>query len=465
MKKGILIFIMIIAFILRLYRINNPLADWHSWRQADTSAVSRNFIKMGFDLLHPRFDDLSNVASGKENPQGFRFVEFPFYNLLQAGSYKLFPFLSLEVWGRLVSIIFSLVSLYLLYLIVKTLSGEVIALWAAFFFAVLPFNIYYNRVILPESLMVTATLAVLYFFLSGTQERDSIIRLFFSFTFLSISLLIKPFSLVFLLPLVYLGWRRWQFRASKWAFFALALLLSCLPFLAWRLWMSQFPEGIPGFEQLFNENGIRLKGAWFYWLFAERLGKLILGYWGILFLGLGLIERQTKKEGWFYFSWLLGILSYLVIVAAGNVRHDYYQIITIPIICVFLAKGAYFLFSNKRLSLLLICLLFMLAFSWYHVRDFYNINNSVMIEAARAADRLLPKEAKVIAPLGGDTAFLYHTQRQGWPVGIEIEKMISLGAQYYVNFNFNPETDWLEQAYCVLEKTPQWVIIDLTCQK
>ena len=92
---------------LRSYRLNNPIGDWHSWRQADTSAVSRNFIQRGFDLLHPRFDDLSNVASGKDNPEGYRMVEFPFYNLLQAGAFKVFGGLSLEVWGRLVSMVAS----------------------------------------------------------------------------------------------------------------------------------------------------------------------------------------------------------------------------------------------------------------------------------------------------------------------------------------------------------------------
>ncbi len=83
MKKIWLLLIVILAFSVRLYCIDFPLADWHSWRQADTSAVSRNFVKSGFDILHPQFDDLSNVPSGKENPQGYRFVEFPFYNILQ----------------------------------------------------------------------------------------------------------------------------------------------------------------------------------------------------------------------------------------------------------------------------------------------------------------------------------------------------------------------------------------------
>lgn len=464
MRRVFLILIIVLAFGLRLYRINNPIADWHSWRQADTSAVSRNFIKNGFDLLYPRFDDLSNVPSGLENPQGYRFVEFPFYNLLQAGFFKLFPVLGLEVWGRLVSIMLSLFSLFFLYLIVRKLSGEAVALWAAFFFAVLPFNLYYSRTILPEPLMVTTSLAAIYFFLIGSQNQSKL-KLWLAFISLAVCFLIKPYALIFLLPLSYLAWRNWRGHWPKLALFSLAVFLSLIPFLAWRIWMNHFPEGIPAFGWLFNEGGIRFKGAWFFWLFAERLGKLILGYWGLVLLGLGMLEKSSEKEGWIYYSWLIAILAYFTIIASGNIRHDYYQVIAIPIICIFLAKGAQLLLIKKRFLLLIVSLFLMLAFSWYHVRDFFNINNRLMVETGQAADKILPPEAKVIAPYGGDTSFLYQTNRQGWPVGIEIERMIRLGAEYYVNFNFNPETDWLEQAYCVLEKNPQWVIIDLTCKK
>jgi len=94
----VLALILLAGFLARLYRFDNPIADWHSWRQADTSAVSRNFVNSGFDILRPRFDDLSNVPSGFDNPQGYRFVEFPFYNIAQAGLYKLFGVLTLEEW-------------------------------------------------------------------------------------------------------------------------------------------------------------------------------------------------------------------------------------------------------------------------------------------------------------------------------------------------------------------------------
>src|SRR3989337_3317426 len=65
-----LLVILIIAFTVRLYKINTPLADWHSWRQADTSSVTRNYVRNGVNLLFPVYDDLSTIASGRVNPKG-----------------------------------------------------------------------------------------------------------------------------------------------------------------------------------------------------------------------------------------------------------------------------------------------------------------------------------------------------------------------------------------------------------
>src|SRR5690554_4986334 len=93
----LLVFI-VIGFLIRLYKIDNPVADWHSWRQADTVAVSRIYIEEGIDLLHPRYYDISTAQSGKFNPNGWRMVEFPLFNVLNAVLYKFFPILTVEIW-------------------------------------------------------------------------------------------------------------------------------------------------------------------------------------------------------------------------------------------------------------------------------------------------------------------------------------------------------------------------------
>ena len=99
---------LLLGFVVRLYRIDNPVADWHSWRQADTAAVSRNFVNGGINMLYPTYDDISSIQSGLENPTGIRMVEFPIYNLLSFATAKISN-LNVELSSRLTSIILSLI--------------------------------------------------------------------------------------------------------------------------------------------------------------------------------------------------------------------------------------------------------------------------------------------------------------------------------------------------------------------
>jgi hypothetical protein len=474
-KKIFLFILFLLGFLVRLYKINSPLADWHSWRQADTAAVARNFVKNGYDLLRPRFDDLSNVASGKDNPLGYRFVEFPVYNFVHALFFQATEGLvSFEVAGRLVTIFSSLISAFFLYLIVKSLLSEWLGILTAGFYLFLPFGIFYSRVILPDQMMLMFTLGSIWFLWRWRklkkEEKNGKVSFFISLTMSALAILTKPYALFLLLP-------SWLviFRPKDYGWALFYIFFSFLPFVLWRIWMRQFPEGIPANQWLFNLEGIRFRPAWWRWLFAERLGKLILGYWGLIFLGLGIIFRFSifLKESLFY-AWLAGIFAYFSVFARGNVQHDYYQIIILPVVAVFLAKGFWFLisFSGKNvyrifaLGLAGICLIFSLGFSWYEVRGYYQINHPEIVEVGKMADEILPKEAKVIAPYNGDTAFLYQTNRQGWPVVSEsVENLVKKGATHYVSVNFDELTLKIVENCDVLVKSERWVIIDLrTCQ-
>lgn len=465
-----LILILFLGFALRLYKIDNPVADWHSWRQADTAAVTRNFVNKGIDVLHPKLDDLSSIASGKPNMEGYRFVEFPIYNAISAFWVKILPkIFTVEIGARFVSIFCSLASCVFLFLITKKYLGGKIGLTAAFFFSVLPYNIYYGRVILPEPMMVMASLGMIWFF-DQWMEESKWLHGCMAVLFAAVGLLLKPIVAFLALPMAYLVFKNFGWKMFKQKSLYLLLILSVIPFILWRFWMSRFPEGIPAYLWLLNQDKIRFKGAFFYWLFAKRIGELILGFWGLIPFGLGLILRPTRKEGWFFHLWFLAILIYFSIFATGNVRHDYYQIISVPIICIFLAKGAIFLLSPKgffsRISSLLLlasCFLFMLAFSWYQVRSYYWVNRPEIIEAGEAVDRLVPEQAKVIAPYGGDTAFLYQTKRKGWPVvEAPLEEMQKWGAEYLVSVEIEDEGILgLKEKYKVLMETDKFIIFNL----
>src|SRR6185369_4555342 len=469
----ILLVILIGGFAARLYRFDNPIADWHSWRQADTSAVSRNFVQDGFDLLHPRMDNISNVQSGLDNPQGYFFVEFPIYNAAQAGLYKLFGFLTLEEWGRLITITSSMITCLFLYLLVSRHSNKAIGLWSAFFYSFIPFNIYYGRVILVDPSMVMAVTGGIYFFdrwlNSNSKSKVQGAKFYLlALVFTTLAFLLKPVAVFFVLPMIVLAWQKFGWRLLlQWPLWLFAVV-SVTPLIWWRTWMMQYPEGIPANTWLLNGNGIRFRPAFFRWIFYERLTKLISGYFGMVFVLVGIYKLAKQKDRLFFASFLVSSLLYVCVFATGNVQHDYYQIPIMPSIAIIFAIGSYYLsqWSFRKLPigrvLLALCLVGGFYFSWQQVQDYFNINNRSIIVAGEAIDRLIPKDAKIIVNYNGDSSFLYQTKRKGWASFEKpIEEMVQMGASYLVLANPTQTDMGLARDYKVVSLTPEYVLFDL----
>lgn len=467
-----LIIILIASFWIRQYRINIPLGDWHSWRQVDTAAVSRNFVKEGFDFLHPRYDDMAPVSEDlRPNPNRLRFVEFPIYSSVVALVYLALGNVEV-IYGRQVSVIFSLFSIVFLYLLVKKFLGVRIALLSALFFGFLPYNIYFSRVFLPEPMMIFASLAGLYFFVRFL-EKENLIFLSLTALFFNVALLTKPFLLFLAIPIGYAAYHYLGIKAFRNPKLYFLGVLSVAPLVAWRTWIMQFPEGIPSSSWLFNGDNIRFKGAFLHWIIGERFGKEILTPAGFFLTTLGAFLKPKSAQTYFFHWWLLSAFLYVVILARGNVEHDYYQIPLVPILAVMMARGVDFLIfeSGKYLLRLvvipstIILILLTFALGWYEVRTFYQINNGAIMKAGDVAREILPKSAKVIAPYGRNTAFLYQLDRPGWSSAYtSIDRLIEVGATHFVSVNFDDQTNRLMEKYKVIHKTPEFVIIDLRKQ-
>lgn len=468
--------VVLLALALRLYRVTNPILDWHSFRQADTASVTREYVKHGVDLFRPKYLDHSNIQTGKDNPEGYRLVEFPIVNGLIAQVIRWSPNLPLELTSRLFSIAMSLITLVTLYLLVKNLSGEKLAFWTVMVFAVLPYAVYYSRVTLPEPSFLAVSVLSLY-----TLERY-LHKAHFSWWLLSafalaLAFLLKPF-VAFLAP-VYI-WLTFQKRGWKifTSFDVMALgLVSVVPFYFWRKWIATFPTGIPASDWLFNGNGIRFRPAWFRWLFFERLTKLILGWVGLAFAVLNVVELpKLKTKSWWqqdwtlYAVWWLSVLMYFSVIATGNVQHDYYQVMILPIVCITLARGLLLAeaFLKSKLTTLpngalpAVGLLLSAIISWQYVGGYFNVNHWEYVEAGKVVNQLTPSNALVIAPAFGDTSFLFQTNRTGWPIGFEIPDKVSKGATHYVTTSYDDEARELEKKYFTIIKTDKYLLLDLT---
>ena len=457
--------IVVFAFLARTYKISNPIADWHSWRQADTASVAKNYVNEGVDLLHPRYHDISTIQTGLFNPEGYRFVEFPLYNAVHAWLYTLFPVYNFDVWGRLLSIISSLAAVVLIFYITRRFLGVYAGYLASFFLAFLPFNIYFSRVILPEQMSVMFALLALWLFILFRDSKN-LYYFYLSSVSFSLAVLVKPYTVFFALPLLYVVIKDHGFtgamRLRRYWFYALIILV---PFFLWRGWISQFPEGIPFWKWTFNGDGIRFKPSFWKWIFGERLTKLILGYWGIIPFIFGVLAERKEK---FLISLLFGMFLYVSVVASANVRHDYYQTMIIPAVSIFLAAGSIHMWKSKTYgsvwvkALLTFSIFVMFSSGISEIKEFYKINHPEIIKAGMAADSIIPEGSLVIAPYNADTAFLYQTNRWGWPYkDREIEDLITMGAEYYISVNYDELTREIMETYTVLVEVPDYVIVKL----
>ena len=458
-------FIAIVSIALRLYKITAPVADWHSWRQSDTAAVARNYMQFGIDPLHPRYDDLSNIQSGFDNPQGYRMVEFPLYQVIGAYIGNALPIISIEVILRILTIIASTLTGLALGILILRRVGTIAGIATSFVYAILPYSMFYGRTILPDTHAVMwAVGSLLCMDIGMTVMKRKWIYIVLGALMAPLAILIKPVAGFLLLPIIGLVLS----DKKKFGTLLLYAAIAIVPFLLWRQWILKYPEGIAVYAWLFNANNIRFKGAWFNWLFAERVAKLILGYWGMILLGFGLVAPIKKEHKGILFWFIVGSLAYMIILAAGNVQHDYYQIIILPVISILIGIGIEHMWKLKTISsklVLGISVIFMCMFSWYTIRTYYWINRSEIVEAGQMANKLLPKDAKVIAPYNGDTTFLYQTGRQGWPLGFDIDKKIKMGATHYVTVSptdADLETRDLAKIYTVLVRNDKYAIIDLT---
>ncbi len=473
-----LVLIIILSFFVRLYKIDSPIADWHSWRQADTAAVARSFYKEGFNPFLPKYDDMSGISESplvipNINPQRYRMVEFPIGNSLAYFLYLLNGGVDEKLY-RLVVITASLGSIIFLYLLSKKYFGKSVGVLAAFLFGVLPFNVYFSRVILPDPLVVFFGLGALYF--TNRWIFENKIWLFGVGLLFAIStFLTKPFGAFYFLPLIYSYYQKEQkWWPIPWRYIIFTLL-AIVPFGAWRWWISQYPEGIPGSSWLFDgdkNTRIRFRPSYWRWILGDRFGREILGVTGTVLFFIGLLIKPVAKQTWFLHLFAFGSFLYLFVLAKGNVQHDYYQTLIVPMLVIFVAKGFVDLMRGiqgflPRMITIPLALLFLpltLYLTWGEVKGLYQINNGAIVEAGKVANQILPEDAVVVAPYQGDTSFLYQINRPGWAVvAYPIKDLHDLfKVNYYISTSKDAKTKWVMRKYVTIVDNKDFVIVDLT---
>ncbi len=468
-----------VALVLRLYNISSPLIGVHSWRQADTASIARNFSEGSMNLLHPQVDWGGASA-------GFVECEFPFYSFLVAFLYRMFGFS--EILGRLLSIAFSLVGLYYYFLLIRLVIDEKTALWSSFFAAILPLNVYYGRTFMPEAAMLACSVIGVFYFSRWTALPRTI-DLFLSALFICLACLLKIPALYLLIPLLYLAWqalgRRMFFEWKLWAFLTFVILPVALWYYhAHRILLDgglSFGIWEYGADKWGNWDLVATLAFWKR-IFYESLAQKHFAVGGFVAFVFGAFLPRVAKREWLFDFWLFAVIVYFVIVAQGNFIHEYYQLPFMLPGIVYVGKvfARFFrmpIWKSKESIALALCLYAVVVVGLWKYQIYMNKENPDTSDVFQLAQRIretTEKGSRIIVWDENDPTILYLSHRKGWHLQTSaltlknLEAKRNLGARYFAGFHGIPASsssqsvDTVLKMYRTLFDSSKYFIVDLT---
>jgi 4-amino-4-deoxy-L-arabinose transferase-like glycosyltransferase len=483
----------LLAVGARLILIDQPYVDHWSWRQSDVASIARNFFEYGFRFGYPQID-----WAGQSG--GYVGTEFPILPFLAAICYK---FTGIHEWiGRSQSVIFFAVSLPFFFLVVRETFGSTAALWATFFYAFAPLNVFAGRSFMPDVPSLSLGIIGLYFFLRWVRE-EKMAPFYLAAIAISLSMLIKVTSIVIAAPLLYLAVAeggdlgspqarhvrgdRGQRPRLQLAMFA---VIAVLPSAIWYWHAYQIAERFYP-HHFFGAGGVRLENFSWYWEIARQTATWSLTPVLAIMALIGLFVAPRGKYGCLFDWWLVAMILFIVAVGYGN-RHPWYQLPLVPIGAAFAGAACAFLGSKIPSRVVVVALFILMAASfvilaYLYVRPLYKASATPLRLAGLELNKLTAPDELVVAANAGNPTIFYYAQRKGWHFlekdGIyngnprdsqraitDLERLRGQGATHLV---FTRNTLWWLEAYpeltrhlaevaVLIESTPEFRIYKLS---
>ena len=321
-RHRFLLGILALALLPRLIHLDARPLGRHAWRQCDTASVARNFHQNGYRILSPQIDWAV---------PGYVEMEFPLYPWVTSLGYAA---LSEAEWlARLLAVAGSLATILFLYLIVGRIVSSTAGLWAAFFLAVLPLSLYFGRAIMPESWMLAASAAGIYWYLRWSEE-DTWGFYLLSAVAVALACLLKLTNLYLGLPLLWLGWRRYGSRVLlQWKIWLHAVLVA-IPVGLWYWHAHTLGANYGASFNILTTAGSDKWGNWSLLASPEFYSRIVFGFiagrlvtWvGFVMLIVALVlPRRTRRER-LLDIWFLAVVIVLLIANQGAYDHEYYSL-------------------------------------------------------------------------------------------------------------------------------------------
>jgi 4-amino-4-deoxy-L-arabinose transferase-like glycosyltransferase len=354
----ILVAILLVALAFRLYRIDVPYVDAHSWRQITNADIARNWTEGPIQFARP------TVNWG--GPDGRVGMEFPLLHLLTALVWRASGVSSAA--GRLVPVVFSVGTVWVLYLLGTRMFGRPAGRAAAFVLATSPTTVYFGRTLLSDVPMlffsVGAVLGYAAYAQSGRRWHA-----FAGTLSLALAGLVKIPAILVLGPVVWIGLvtrGRYVFR-DPW--YVAAPLAAMGAVAVWYLHADLVYQSTGLTQAIFRPSGtypgeIAASAGPFttvsHWTRPELLNRdtarwLVDRYFyvhltpvvaALAMAGMALVWRplvwRTVVD-----IWALSALALVLVSLAGQIPHEFHQLPTLPPLALYAGLAAQALFGPR----------------------------------------------------------------------------------------------------------------------
>ena len=331
-QRLLFVLFVFLGFLARAATTKSPLLDHHGWRQADTAAIARSFFREDFNIAHPQVDWRGS------SPTGYVATGLELHAWLVAALAFLIGFRVSH--GRLLSCVWFIASATMLYRFLRDRYGGVTAVAGTGAYAFgFPLLVYMDRTFMNEPLLLMLT-----FLAYRAAQRHVATGAWRSYGLLAIAttllgLIKAPYLMVWGGVLGLFVERHGAKTLRLWPLYALAAL-NVLATMSWYSHAQALGEqtGLSfGLSDKLYDPGV--VWSFHFWIvMVERLGKDVFGPVGLAALVWGAVECVRRRR-WFEPAALGGGLVYLVLVAGGNLVHDYYQLALVPVGAVLVATG------------------------------------------------------------------------------------------------------------------------------
>jgi hypothetical protein len=449
----LLIAILVFAFLIRLFGIESPLADFSSWRQVDTTSIAKFFAENDFNIFHPQL--LYDGPGPNYTQLELQITTFLIAILIKFAGMR-------ELYARIIPVLFFTGSVWLLFLFIKKLTDRPTALLTALVYSVLPMGVYYSRAVQPESAMLFFGIAALYTFLLWLEKRST------SYFVLAVligvlSVLAKLPNAFLLLPIAVMAIGFCGKKAFKdkllYAYFAIVLTVVAgyFMYLGWFVSAAGTEYDYHDYLKTGGHAGSFVsdiaskhiipqiltaaasnEGQRFL---IENLINMVVTPIGLVLMLVGLLLTLPlfKPKGNLIpmYGWLASAILFTITIALV-IKIDYYLVPILPIAAFFIA---YSLRSAGRIkgAWPVVVLLFGLVGyqSYIAISPLYAQDNESYMAGIELSKSMRPYEPIILGTY--NPLILFYSGHNGWrSADLSLEEFLFLkskGATYYVPLN------------------------------